>query len=335
MRAENELLLAENARLRAQLEEGHDDGSDTALETTTKYKDVPVCSHNADGLCRPRNAQPEAMSPWRSGVSGWGTSVAWWAAAPLAALGLAGCGGDDSVGETTSPVASGSRTIPSDIGTPRTDTADPSAYLPPAPQSEPIRRRTRSPRPTRVLGEPLVFRVRGSAKPAPENDTPRLRYVLIFRLNWNPEFGSGVPIPGRTRLGNVQLANLRYNDFDYGIFDFDPIAHFDSVSGRGTVDMDRDDCFLGWVRENRPATLRVLDQIPAGGPVDVRIRVVTPKPNGRATFADPLELRAPLHAMRVKPVGSLNLNQVASSEAAARLKKLGCAARILDYAAIP
>ncbi|MBA3327526.1 MAG: hypothetical protein H0T43_04415 [Solirubrobacterales bacterium] len=112
--------------------------------------------------------------------------------------------------------------------------------------------------PTRLTGGPLVFRVRGATRPTPAFGDPQLRYVLIFRLNRPPKFSRGVlrPSGAATRLGNVQIANLEFDDEDYAIFDFDPVD-----LRTGQVQPDRDNCFIGEIRNDRPATVRALDAI--------------------------------------------------------------------------
>jgi len=172
--------------------------------------------------------------------------------------------------------------------------------------------------PTRLLGGPLVFRVVGARTPTAGNRTPQLRYAMIFRLNRpHPRHDlDDPPLPPGARdvIGNVSLANLRY-DWEYSIFNFDADGP------------DRDNCFVGYVRTDVPGTVRALDRVPDLGRVRVRLRLLTPR--SRRTFAyGPLYLRRPrLLAMRVEPFGPHD--KVTSVAAYRELQRIGCSATVL------
>lgn len=200
-------------------------------------------------------------------------------------------------------------------------------------RASPTRRRPPNPPrgvPTRLVGGPLVFRVSGGRVPNPYNDTPRLRYVLIYRLNRprlrlpkNPHDREGpTPLPAgaRTSLGNISLADLQ--------FYYDYCWCFSSNPESGA---DQDNCFISEVRGDVPATVRLLDEIPLGGRVRVRIRPLTPKPGGGARLG-PAYLRHPrLLPMRAKRDDAhLLYDQVASPGALRQLHRIGCSATFLS-----
>ena len=173
-----------------------------------------------------------------------------------------------------------------------------------------------------------MFRVHGAIKPTPAMDNPTLRYVLIYRLNrprlrlrMDPRDLEGpTPLPpgARTILGNVSLANMQYT-WDYSAGDFDPEAG-----------PDQDNCFIGTVSDDAPWALRVLDAIPEGGRVRVRIRPLTPKPGAGAKLGAVIQRHPQMLTARVKPDDlHLVFNQVASAGALKALRTIGCSANVL------
>ncbi len=180
---------------------------------------------------------------------------------------------------------------------------------------------------TRVVGSPLVFRVRGATKPTPDFGDPQLRYVLIFRLNRAPRFPRGAPKPSgaATRIGNVKIADLEFDDEDYAIFNFDPVN-----PSTKKVQPDRHNCFIGEIRNDRPRTVRALN-VRGEERVRVRIRLLTPRPDGGPTYAPARVFRPRIRDMRVEPTAPIPFNRVASLSALRTIQRLGCSATILDY----
>jgi hypothetical protein len=211
-----------------------------------------------------------------------------------------------------------------------TSQAAPSAQLPRLPVRASQRQPPNPPRTvaTRLVGGPLVFRMHGAVKPTPAMANPTLRYVLIYRLNRprvrlhkNPRDPQGpTPLPpgARTSLGNISLANLQYT-WDYAAGDFDP-----------ETGPDHDNCFIGTVSDDAPWAVRVLDAIPNGGRVRVRLRPLTPKPSGGAKLGAVILRHPRIRMMRVRPDDLHGLfNQVASPGALKALRLIGCSAKVL------
>ncbi|MEA2220656.1 MAG: hypothetical protein QOJ35_3282 [Solirubrobacteraceae bacterium] len=182
--------------------------------------------------------------------------------------------------------------------------------------------------PTRLIGGPLVFRIHGAIGPTPAMANPTLRFVLIYRLNRprlrlpkdprDPEGPTPLPPGARTSLGNISLANLQYT-WDYSAGEYDP-----------EEGPDQDNCFIGTVSDDAPWALRVLDGIPDGGRVRVRLRPLTPKPSGGAKLGNVFLRHPRIRTMRVKPDDLHGLfNQVASPGALKALRRIGCSATVL------
>lgn len=172
------------------------------------------------------------------------------------------------------------------------------------------------------MGGPIVLRVDGATQ------HPRIRYEVIFRLNrpysrWprDPDDLSGpppLPAVARDALGNYALANLEY-DTNHSIF------NFDRLGGR-----DYDNCFFGNVTTDQPDTLRVLDTIPEGLPTTVRLRPLTPKPDGKPAYAHAYVRHPPVIRTRVKPFADGTYLEVTSPGALKALKRIGCSATALS-----
>ncbi|HEX4344337.1 MAG TPA: hypothetical protein VHZ31_02130 [Solirubrobacteraceae bacterium] len=182
--------------------------------------------------------------------------------------------------------------------------------------------------PTRLVGGPLVFRVRGARRGTPGNDEPRLRYVFVYRLNRpqlrlrrdprDPQAPTPLPAGARTILGNVSLAGYAYR-YD------DDAGEFDPEQGP-----DHDDCFYGEVRMDAPSVMRLLDRIPDGHRVRVRIRPLTPRPGGGARLGATYLRHPRMLAMRAEPDDAhLLYDQVASAGALRALAGIGCSATFL------
>ena len=190
------------------------------------------------------------------------------------------------------------------------------------------RRHQRSPAtvPTRLVGGPIVFRVKGATH------EPLMRYVLIFRLNrpyprWpkdpkDPDGPAPLPPGAAEPLGNISINGFRF-DFDRSIFNFDPVKGADA-----------DNCFFGRIDTDLPDVVRRLDKIPNGDPVRVRLHLLTAKPPGTPTWGR-LYIRHPKMILtQVKPYTGIRYSdglymQIVSRAALAALKRAGCAETIL------
>lgn len=182
--------------------------------------------------------------------------------------------------------------------------------------------------PTRLVGGPLVFRLQDALRPTPGDDTPQLRYVVVFRLNRR------ITLPARLKnsrhgpyppgaigpFGNFSLNGERFL-YDNPIYAFDPVDRTN----------DRDNCFLGEVRADDPS-IHALDKIPVGGHVTVRLRPLTPRAN-TAVLGITYLRHPPITSMRVRPDTETGYsNEVASRTAARQLAAIGCHATVLDPA---
>lgn len=137
-------------------------------------------------------------------------------------------------------------------------------------------KRHQRPPSTRVVGGPIVLRIKGATH------VPLMRYVLIFRLNrpyptWpkDPKDLDGpAPLPpgAADPLGNTSLDGFEF-DFQRSTFSFDPVG--------GT---NVDNCVIGIIDTDVPGVVRRLDRIPSGGPVRVRLHVLTARPDGKPTW---------------------------------------------------
>lgn len=170
---------------------------------------------------------------------------------------------------------------------------------------------------TKLVGGPVLLRVVG------DTQEPFVRYVLVFRLNrpypkWpkdpdDPDGAAPLPKGATDPLGNYAIDTFKF-DFRYSIFNFDPV---------GADAHDRDNCFIGSLATDVPddAILPRLDKIPDAGRVRVRLRPLTPKPNGRPAYGTAY-VRHP-RIIRTRVDGSLYL-RVISIPALDALKRIGC-----------
>ena len=180
--------------------------------------------------------------------------------------------------------------------------------------------------PTRLVGGPIVLRVKGSTH------EPLMRYVLIFRLNrpyprWpkdprDPDGPPPLPPGAALQLGNTSINGFEF-DFERSIFNFDPVKGADA-----------DNCFLGTIDTDLPDVVRRLDKIPNGGPVRVRLHLLTARPDGKPTWGR-LYIRHPrMLRTQVKPYTGIRYSdglylRIVSGAALAALKRAGCAETIL------
>jgi hypothetical protein len=135
--------------------------------------------------------------------------------------------------------------------------------------------------------------------------TPKLRYALIFRLNRDPyreRDGYGVV---RDPRGNFSVLGAVAFTFDAPI-----------------QTLDLRNCFVGYIDAEFTDLVRKLDALPSGAPVDVRLRPVTPKPNGTSVLGRTYKRDPPLlttdYALK-------------SPRARAELARIGCPITDLGY----
>ncbi len=131
--------------------------------------------------------------------------------------------------------------------------------------------------PTKLLGGPLVFRVNEAPRTRPSNVTPRLRYVVVFRLNRDSY---------KTREGYAVVRDPRGNFSVLGAIAFTFDAPIETLDLRN--------CFIGYIDAEFTDLVRKLDALPLGAPVDVRLRPVTPKPNGTSVLGRTYKRDPPL-----------------------------------------
>lgn len=147
------------------------------------------------------------------------------------------------------------------------------ARQPGASQPKPVR----AYEPTRLLGGPVVFRVNGAPRTPPSNVTPTLRYALVFRLNRDPYRKRGGYGVVRDPRGNFSVLGAIAFTFDAPI-----------------ETLDQRNCFIGYIDAEFTDLLRKLDALPPGAPVAVRLRPVTPNPNGTSVLGRAYRRRPPL-----------------------------------------
>lgn len=216
-------------------------------------------------------------------------------AALLAALSvvLTACGDDDT------PSAARTLAAPS-----QTPTGTTSASITPAAR-QPRHQSVDASQPTRLIAGPLIFRVNGAPRTPPSNVTPKLRYALIFRLNRDP-------FKKRDGYGVVRDPRGNFSLFDSIAFTFDaPIERLE-IPG----------CFIGYVDAEHTGFVARLDALSLGARVPVRLRPVTPKPNGTSVLG---------RVYRRNPRLLSTDYALASPGASAKLGRIGCPITDLDY----
>lgn len=180
--------------------------------------------------------------------------------------------------------------------------------------------------PTRLVGGPIVLRVKGATH------EPLMRYVLIFRLNrpyprWpkdpkDPDGPAPLPSGAALQLGNISINGFGF-DFDRSIFSFDPV--------KGA---DVDNCFFGRIDTDLPDVVRRLDKIPDGGRVRVRLHLLTAKPDGKPVWGRLYNRHPKMILTHVKPYTGIRYGdglylRIVSPAALAALTRAGCAETIL------
>jgi hypothetical protein len=167
------------------------------------------------------------------------------------------------------------------------------------PTTRVVRPRARAP--TRLVGEPLLFRLEGTRAPAGTDLTAQLRYVLFFRLTR----GLKSAIYDGSRHGLVVLAGAGVSPHTFS----KPGQHCfaASLDGKGSDD---------------PSTARALDRLDAGSRVKAEIQPLTPAADGslhinpgpyvrhprirvsRVRFRDPsYELTSPVYREQLRRLG--------------------------------
>jgi hypothetical protein len=131
--------------------------------------------------------------------------------------------------------------------------------------------------PTRLLGGPVVFRVKGAPRTPPSNVTPKLRYALMFRLNRDPY---------KMRDGYAEVRDPRGNFSVLGAIAFTFDAPIETLDLRN--------CFIGYIDAEFTDLVRKLDALPLGAAVDVRLRPVTPNANGTSVLGRAYSREPPL-----------------------------------------
>ncbi len=159
--------------------------------------------------------------------------------------------------------------------------------------------------PTRLVGGPLVFRVTGAPQLPPSDLTPELRYALIFRLNRDPyKQRDGYAVVHDPR-GNFSLFGSVAFSFDF------PIERLEIT-----------DCFIGYIDAEATYFVDKLNALSLGARVPVRLRPVTPKPNGTSVLG---------RAYRRNPRLLSTDYALASPRARASVRRIGCPVTDLDY----
>jgi hypothetical protein len=159
--------------------------------------------------------------------------------------------------------------------------------------------------PTKLVGGPLVFRVTGAPRTPSSDLTPELRYALIFRLNRDP-------YKKRDGYGVVRDPRGNFSLFGRIAFTFDaPIER-----------LEIPDCFIGYIDVEHTGFIAELDALSLGARVPVRLRPVTPEPNGTSVLG---------RAYRRNPRLLSTDYALASAGARAKLRRIGCPITDLDY----
>jgi hypothetical protein len=137
----------------------------------------------------------------------------------------------------------------------------------------------------------------GAPQTPPSDLTPELRYALIFRLNRDPY---------RKRDGYGVVRDPRGNFSLFGTVAF----YFDVPIER----LEIRNCFIGYIDAERTGFIARLDALSLGARVPVRLRPLTPKPNGTSVLG---------RAYRRNP-RLLSTDYALASPGARELRRIGC-----------
>ncbi len=153
---------------------------------------------------------------------------------------------------------------------------------------------------TRLVGQPLVFRVTGAPPPTARDHTPQLAYTLVFRLSTSDAWERRYSEDAIGRYGGFELAG-----FPVDVFPFGPRAQ---------------NCFAANARRSKShfgsAAMRQLDNTGIGRPVQVKIAPRVRFEDGHT--GDPVRRYVRHPRLRIAPF------RFKGSAAEARLKSIGC-----------